>query len=63
VSQRSISNRPGDGREVTVDFEERDGGVLVREVLDAETVHPAERQREGWQAILDRFGRHVEAMR
>jgi uncharacterized protein YndB with AHSA1/START domain len=63
VPQRSIGYRLGDGREVTVEFEERDGGVLVREVFDAETVHPAEMQREGWQAILDRFGRHVEAMR
>lgn len=61
VPQQSISYRMGDGREVTVDFEERDGGVLVREVFDAESVYPAEKQREGWQAILDRFGRHVEA--
>ncbi|MDB4879758.1 MAG: hypothetical protein JWL60_1204 [Gemmatimonadetes bacterium] len=63
VPGRSIAYRIGDGREVTVEFEERDGGVLVREVFDAESEHPAEMQREGWQAILDRFGRHVEAMR
>jgi hypothetical protein len=28
---------------------------------DAETENPPELQRTGWQAILDNFGRHVEA--
>src|SRR3954470_23462731 len=51
VPQQSIAYRMGDGREVTVDFEERDGGVLVREAFDAESEHSAEQQREGWQAI------------
>jgi uncharacterized protein YndB with AHSA1/START domain len=35
-------------------------GVTVRVTFDAETVHPVEQQRQGWQAILDRFARHVE---
>lgn len=27
-----------------------------------ETTHTAEQQREGWQAILDRFARHVASL-
>jgi uncharacterized protein YndB with AHSA1/START domain len=36
-------------------------GVTVHISFDAETEHPPEQQREGWQAILNRFARHVEA--
>jgi len=31
----------------------------VAEVFDAEDVHSAEAQQQGWQAILDRFKEHV----
>jgi hypothetical protein len=37
------------------------GEVLVKETFDAETENTPELQRQGWQAILDNFGRHVEA--
>jgi uncharacterized protein YndB with AHSA1/START domain len=50
-----------DGREVRVEFLSADDHVLVRETFDAEATNPVEMQREGWQAILDRFARHVEA--
>jgi uncharacterized protein YndB with AHSA1/START domain len=52
-----------DGREVQVEFFERDGEVLVKETFDAETENAPELQRQGWQAILDNFGRHVETKR
>jgi uncharacterized protein YndB with AHSA1/START domain len=52
-----------DGRMVAVEFMDRDGVVRVRETFDAESTHTAEQQREGWQAILDNFARHVEASR
>lgn len=61
VPQKTIEYRMGDGREVTVEFVERTGGVLVTETFDAENEYPPEFQRAGWQAILDNFGRHVEA--
>lgn len=35
-------------------------GVTVSVTFDAETEFPVEQQRGGWQAILDRFARHVE---
>jgi uncharacterized protein YndB with AHSA1/START domain len=63
VPRETIEYRMSDGREVKVEFIERDGAVLVKETFDAETENPAEMQRQGWQAILDRFGRHVEARR
>lgn len=47
-------------REARVEFSEGPGGVAVRVTFDAETTHTPEQQREGWQAILDNFKRHVE---
>jgi uncharacterized protein YndB with AHSA1/START domain len=44
-----------------VEFASVDGGVAVRVTFDAETQFPVEQQRQGWQAILDRFAKHVEA--
>jgi len=35
--------------------------TTVTVIFDPETEHPFEEQREGWQAILDRFARHVQA--
>jgi uncharacterized protein YndB with AHSA1/START domain len=61
VPEEAITYQMSDGREVEVRFEEHTGGILVRETFDAETEHSAEMQRAGWQAILDNFGRHVEA--
>ncbi|MCB1341194.1 MAG: SRPBCC family protein [Pseudooceanicola sp.] len=50
----------GDGRRVQVDFTPESGGVRVTTTFEAEGVHPVEMQRDGWQAILDNFGRHAE---
>lgn len=61
VPEQAIEYRMSDGREVEIEFVERAGGVLVKETFDAETENPPELQRQGWQAILDNFGRHVEA--
>lgn len=61
LSKKAIEYRMSVGREVKVEFVERPGGVLVKETFDAETENTPELQRQGWQAILDNFGRHVEA--
>ena len=50
-------------RTVVIEFVPADGAILVRETFDAETTHPVEQQRQGWQAILDKFARHVESRR
>ena len=46
-------------RVLVVEFIEGADGVTVRETFDAEETHSVEQQRAGWQAILDRFARHV----
>jgi uncharacterized protein YndB with AHSA1/START domain len=46
-----------------VEFIDGPGGVKVRVTFDGETTHPVEQQREGWQAILNNFARHVEQKR
>ena len=51
------------GRTLRVEFIPGEQGVTVRETFEAETTHPAEQQRQGWQAILDNFARHVHAGR
>jgi uncharacterized protein YndB with AHSA1/START domain len=61
VPQKLIEFRMADGREVRIEFSESAGSVRVRETFDAESVHEAEQQRQGWQAILDNFARYVEA--
>ena len=61
VPQKAIEYQMSDGRQVQVEFIERDGDVVVKETFDAETENTPELQRAGWQAILDNFRRHVEA--
>ena len=47
-------------RTLSVQFIRSGDRVTVRETFDAEETHTAEQQHAGWQAILDRFARHVE---
>ncbi|HJX26743.1 MAG TPA: SRPBCC family protein [Thermoanaerobaculia bacterium] len=61
VPKQAIEYRMSDGREVQVELIEGPDGVRVKETFDAETENSPEMQREGWQAILDNFGRYVEA--
>ena len=58
VPHELIAYRFGD-RTASVQFAEGAGGVTVTVTFDPETEHPVEMQREGWQAILNSFGRHV----
>lgn len=60
VEQRLIEYAFGD-RTAHVEFAPRPDGVAVRVTFDSEDTFPIEQQRSGWQAILDRFARHVEA--
>ena len=49
-------------RAATVEFAQAPAGVTVTVTFDAETEHPEEAQRAGWQSILDNFARHVLAL-
>jgi uncharacterized protein YndB with AHSA1/START domain len=61
VPRKVIEYRMSDGREVRIEFAAGAGGVRVKETFDAESENAPELQRQGWQAILDNFARHVEA--
>lgn len=60
VQQQLIECTFGD-RRLLVEFSARENGVLVCETFDAESTHSIEQQREGWQAILNNFAKHVES--
>jgi uncharacterized protein YndB with AHSA1/START domain len=49
-------------RACAVQFMASANGVTVRVTFDAETQNSVELQREGWQAILNSFAKHVEAI-
>lgn len=50
-------------RTAQVEFTPGPKGVIVRITFDSESTHSIEQQRDGWQAILSNFARHVEAKR
>jgi len=50
-----------DNRSASVEFMQTNIGVKVRITFVAETEHTIEQQEEGWQAILNKFAKHVEA--
>ena len=60
VPHQRIEYAFGD-RKAEVEFLQEPGGVRVRVTFDAETTHSLEQQKQGWQAILDNFSRHVAA--
>lgn len=49
-------------RSAQVEFINNPDGVTVRVTFDSESTHPVEQQQQGWQAILNNFRRHVEAI-
>ena len=62
VKHKLIEYSFGD-RAAQVEFAESPKGVRVRVIFDSEPTHSVEQQRDGWQAILNNFARHVEASR
>lgn len=48
-------------RVASIHFKEEENAVKVTVEFDAETENPVEMQREGWQAILNNFKKHVES--
>jgi len=62
VEHKRIDYSFGD-RTARVEFAETPNGVKVRVTFDSESTHSVEQQRQGWQAILDNFRRHVETRR
>lgn len=61
IENKLIEYELDDGRFVLITFEQVADGVKVIETFDVEDEHTAEQQRQGWQSILNRFKKHVEA--
>lgn len=60
VPHKLIEYTFGD-RAGAVEFAPGENGVVVRSTFDAEAQNSEDQQRQGWQAILNNFARHVEA--
>jgi len=50
-------------RKARVEFVAEGNATKVRVSFDPENEFPQEQQRQGWQAILENFARHVQAQR
>ena len=59
IEHKLIEYAFGD-RSASVRFDSSGDQVAVTVEFDAETENPVEMQKEGWQAILNNFKRHVE---
>jgi len=62
VEHKLIEYAFGD-RTAQVEFADGPSGVMVSVTFESESTHSVEQQKQGWQAILDNFRRHVEALR
>jgi uncharacterized protein YndB with AHSA1/START domain len=49
-------------RSVSVNFNEKGDNTEVVILFDPETINTPERQKEGWQAILDNFKKYTETL-
>jgi len=52
-----------DTRHVKITFTEVADGIKVTETFDAESVNSLEKQRDGWQAIMDNFKKYTESQK
>ena len=62
VNHKLIEYSFGD-RAAQVEFSDSPDGVRVHATFDSDPTHSIEQQRDGWQAILNNFTRHVEGNR
>ena len=61
IDKELIKYKMPDGRKVDITFIQNGQEVIVTETFDAEGTNSDEQQREGWQAILENFKKHVES--
>ena len=57
---RAVTLAMDDGRSARTTFTPEGTGTRVATTFDAETENGIEMQRDGWQAILNNFGRYVD---
>ncbi len=61
IEDNQIDYTLGDGRKVRVSFTSNGKTTDVIETFEAEKVNPIEKQRSGWQSIMDNFKKYTEA--
>jgi uncharacterized protein YndB with AHSA1/START domain len=61
IPQEIIAYEMSDGRKVTVRFQASGDSTVVTEEFDPESENSIEMQRDGWQAILENYKKHVES--
>ena len=61
IPNKLIQYKIDDGRLVTIEFETINNFTKITESFEAETEHPVEMQRIGWQLILNNFKKYVES--
>jgi uncharacterized protein YndB with AHSA1/START domain len=50
-----------DGRKVVITFNKNGSNVIITEKFETENTNSPEKQRSGWQAILNNFKKYAEA--
>ncbi|MEI7524243.1 MAG: SRPBCC family protein [Mariniphaga sp.] len=61
TTNESMEYTLGDDRKVSINFTSAGAQTSIIETFEAETTHPIEFQKGGWQSILDNFKKHVES--
>ena len=60
IQNEYIEYTLGDDRNVKINFAPEGEGTKITERFEAETSHPADVQKKGWQNILDSFKKYTE---
>ncbi len=60
IPEERLCYKITDGRSVQILFSRNGDFTQIEETFDAEDIHSAEMQREGWQAILHNFKHYAE---
>lgn len=60
LPNKFLSYQISDGRMAEIILNKHESETEITVTFDAESTHPEEMQREGWQAILNNFKKHVE---
>lgn len=57
---RHLAYNIEDGRQVDITFEETPEGIVITQTFEMEDTNSEEKQRSGWQSILDTFKAYTE---
>ena len=57
-----IAYEMSDGRKVEILFTAKGNETRVVQTFDPEAENPIDMQRDGWQAILNNFGKYTESV-